>query len=137
MEILGVSLLAVLASALAHLGVGYIWYHPKVFGTLWMRGAHIAPFGVERAHSRRAVITFAGFVAALSVAFVYGAFAHTMHFGTLPELLRFTAWVSIGFIVPVLAGSVMWEMKPLSYYAVNVTYWIASLSITALIFAFL
>jgi len=28
---------ALLASALVTLLVGFVWYHPKVFGTLWMR----------------------------------------------------------------------------------------------------
>lgn len=136
MDILDVSPFAVIAAALSHLAVGYVWYHPKVFGVLWMRGANIAPHGVERARSRRTLLTFVGLVVAVAVAFVYGVFANTMNFHSLPELLSLTAWISVGFVCTLLASSVMWEMKPLSYYAVNVTYWIASLSITAVLFAF-
>ena len=31
-----INLLAVLVAALSSFGVGFIWYNPKVFGTIWM-----------------------------------------------------------------------------------------------------
>ena len=34
---------AVLLSALIPLLVGVIYYHPKVFGTLWMKAAGVSP----------------------------------------------------------------------------------------------
>jgi hypothetical protein len=40
---MSVNLWIVLASALAPLLVGFIWYHPKVFGNTWMRAAGITP----------------------------------------------------------------------------------------------
>ena len=31
--------LAIAAAAVSTLVVGFVWYHPKVFGTVWMREA--------------------------------------------------------------------------------------------------
>ena len=35
--------LAILVAALSSFVVGFIWYNPKVFGTIWMREAGITP----------------------------------------------------------------------------------------------
>ena len=32
-----INFLALIAAALSTLVVGFVWYHPKVFGTIWMR----------------------------------------------------------------------------------------------------
>src|SRR5438105_4786529 len=31
------SLIGVIAAAVAAMAVGFVWYHPKVFGTMWMK----------------------------------------------------------------------------------------------------
>jgi hypothetical protein len=36
-----INFVALLLSALSTLVVGFIWYHPKVFGTIWMKEARI------------------------------------------------------------------------------------------------
>lgn len=36
-----INFLALLVAALSTLLVGFVWYHPKVFGTIWMREAGI------------------------------------------------------------------------------------------------
>ncbi|WP_426486264.1 DUF1761 domain-containing protein [Flavobacterium sp. 2] len=34
---MGINFIALLAAAVVTLVTGFIWYHPKVFGTIWMR----------------------------------------------------------------------------------------------------
>ena len=35
--------LAVIVSAIAYFALGAIWFNPKVFGTIWMKGHNLAP----------------------------------------------------------------------------------------------
>lgn len=37
------SFLPNIAAAVSALVLGFVWYHPKVFGTVWMRAAGISP----------------------------------------------------------------------------------------------
>ena len=34
---MNINFLALLLAAISTLAVGFIWYHPKVFGTIWMK----------------------------------------------------------------------------------------------------
>ncbi len=45
-----INFLAVLLSALIPLLVGVIYYHPKVFGTIWMKSAGVSPDAQKKAN---------------------------------------------------------------------------------------
>ena len=38
-----INFLAILLAALSTLVVGFIWYNPKVFGTIWMKETGVNP----------------------------------------------------------------------------------------------
>ena len=40
--------IALFLSAIVTLAVGFIWYNPKVFGTIWMRENNLTPEDLER-----------------------------------------------------------------------------------------
>lgn len=40
---MNMNFLAILVAAIATFPVGFIWYNPKVFGTIWMREAGVDP----------------------------------------------------------------------------------------------
>ncbi|MBL7753083.1 MAG: DUF1761 family protein, partial [Chitinophagaceae bacterium] len=41
--------LAVLGTAIIPLIVGFIWYNPKVMGTVWMKAAGVSPEDAKKA----------------------------------------------------------------------------------------
>lgn len=43
-----INFIALLASAVVTLAVGFIWYHPKVFGTIWMKEAGLTAEASEK-----------------------------------------------------------------------------------------
>lgn len=40
---MNMNFLAILVAAVATFPIGFIWYNPKVFGTIWMREAGVDP----------------------------------------------------------------------------------------------
>ena len=45
---MGMNYLAFFGSALVTLVMGFIWYHPKVFGTVWMKEAGLNPEDMQK-----------------------------------------------------------------------------------------
>ena len=63
-----INLLALLAAAFSTLVIGFVWYNPKVFGTIWMNESGITE---EKMRGGNMVITLlASFIYAFFIAFV-------------------------------------------------------------------
>lgn len=60
--------LAILVAALTSFVVGYVWYNPKVFGTIWMKEAGITQEQLEKGNMLK--IFGLTFVYALMLAFI-------------------------------------------------------------------
>ena len=43
-------------------------------------------------------------------------------------------WIWLGFIIPVLLGSILWEGKPFELYLINMLYWLIGLVVGGGIF---
>ncbi len=62
-----------IGAALVPMIIGFIWYHPKVFGTAWMDAAGMTEDKVKSGNM--AVIFGVSFIFAFLLSFAYGAFA--------------------------------------------------------------
>ena len=63
-----INLLAVLLAALSSFGVGFIWYNPKVFGTIWMEESGMTDEKAKKANMAK--IFGLTFVYAFMLAFI-------------------------------------------------------------------
>lgn len=117
----------ILGAALLATVLGFLWYHPRAFGTIWMQNARLTPEAVERAKKRTHLYAAAGFFANLIAAYVLYYVLISFDIATMgiAILVGFLAW--IGFTAPALLGMIVWEQKPLAYYMVNALYWLVSL----------
>ncbi len=122
-----ITLLPILAAAIGNLILGMIWYNPKVFGTIWMRGAGITPERAEMGKKRMPLMALLGVIAAMLIAYVMNHFG--IAWGVFDWIggVELGFWIWIGFVVPILMGSLLWEQKPFSYFAINAAYWLTSL----------
>ncbi|WP_035670276.1 DUF1761 domain-containing protein [Flavobacterium sp. 83] len=59
-----INFLALLVAALSTLLVGYVWYHPKIFGTIWMKEAGLTEQSMKGSNMA-AIFGFAVFYAFL------------------------------------------------------------------------
>lgn len=149
-----INFLAVLAAAMTSLLVGFVWYHPKVFGTIWK---HEAGMTQGNAQSGNTIMLFVlSFIFAVLLAFImqpltihqFGAFgmiggdlslakpSYTAFMNDYAEVFRtFKHGALHGFMsgmfiaVPILGTNCLMEKKSFKYAAISSGYWIVVMTI--------
>jgi len=124
-----------LAAGAATLAIGFVWYHPGVFGGAWARLANVQP-ETERATGPLTRSATIALLAGMLVAFVMNYFG--MAWGVFDWLggLELAFWCWIGFVVPTSLNTVLWEQRPFKLYLINSAYWLVSFIAIALILLF-
>ena len=128
-----VTFLPILVAGIANLILGFIWYHPKVFGTVWMAGAGVTPEMAEKGKKRMPIMAGVGVLASMVVAYVMNHFGIAWGVFDWIGAVELGFWCWLGFVAPVLLGSILWEQKPLNYYAINSGYWLVALIVMAVV----
>lgn len=144
--------LAILVASLVTLLVGFVWYNPKVFGTIWMneigmtqekaqKGNMMKIFGLTILYS-----FFLAFMLPQIVNHEIGAIQAAGGNATDPSLVEFLkvhhgkflsfkhgflhgALAGVFFALPVIAINSLFEQRSWKYIAINAGYWIVSLAI--------
>jgi hypothetical protein len=127
----------ILAAGALSVIIGFIWYHPRVFGTVWMRLAGITPEMAERGKRRMPVYIIIAFLSATLAAWVMNTIGVALGIHDWKgAIFNLALWAWLGFVVPAMLGSVLWEHRPLSLYLINALYWLVTLCAIALILLF-
>lgn len=121
-----VTFLPILIAAIVNMVIGYVWYHPKVFGTAWMMSAGISPEQAESGKKRMPITAGVGLLASMVVAYVMNYFGIAWGVFDWIGAIELGFWSWVGFTAPVLLGSILWEQKPFKYYAINAGYWLVA-----------
>jgi len=128
---------AVLVSAVAAMGLGYLWYGP-LFGKPW-----VVLMGWSKAEMEAKMKAGVGpqyllqAVGALLMAYVLAHFvifagAYLHQSGVTAGLeVGILSW--LGFVAPVTLGSVLWDGKPWKLWMINAGYFLVDLVIMGLI----
>lgn len=132
----GISLWQIIAAGIANMILGFIWYHPKVFGTAWMRLAQITPEITERSRRRMPMLMIVSILSAMLAAYVLTHFGAAWGVFDWIGAIELAFWVWAGFMVPALLSSVLWEGKPVRLFLINAFYWLVALSVMAVILVF-
>jgi hypothetical protein len=148
--------LAILVAALTSFVVGFVWYHPTVFGTIWMKEAGLTQEQLDKGNMLK--IFGLTFVYSLMVAFMMHILViHQM--GPLgmiggPDMIAtakpsYTAFLAdygdafrtykhgalhgfmsgIFLALPIIAMNGLFERKSLKYSAVHAGYWIVMMTV--------
>lgn len=150
----GMNLFAVFGSALVTLVMGFIWYHPKVFGTIWMREAGLTEADMQKGNMAKVfIITY---IVSLMMTFIIMALTiHQMGAmgmvggqpdlpGVKPSFAAFMADYGTAFrtfkhgalhgtitgvflVFPIMAINGMFERKSWKYIFINSGYWALTL----------
>ena len=133
-----VTFLPILAAGIASVLIGWIWYHPKVFGSAWMRLSNITPEMAERGKKRMPLNAVIALVAAMLVAWVmnYVGIYLSVAVGDPVGALVLGSWCWVGFVAPTMLGMVLWEQKPFRLYLINSLYWYVTFVAMALVLVF-
>ncbi len=128
--------LPILAAGISSVIIGFVWYHPSVFGSAWMRMSGVTPEMADRAKKKMPLMAFFGLLASMVVAYVMSYFAIAWGVFDWIGAVELGFWCWAGFTAPVLLGSVLWEMKPIKLYIINTLYWLVTFVVMALILLF-
>lgn len=132
-----IGFLKILAAAIVPVLIGFVWFHPRVFGSVWLRHSRMMPEMIERGKRRTHIYALAGFIASVVVAYVLNYFHAAIGVASTAHAIALASLVWLGFIAPSLSGMILWEQKPFSYYAVNAAYWLLSLVSMSLVLIWL
>ena len=125
-----INYLAVFLSAILSMIIGSLWYSPIMFGNIWMKLGGMSPKDIEKAKKKgMGKLYFAAFIGSLVAAFILAHFVQYVIASTFFEGMETGCWLWLGFVAPVLLGSVLWESRPVRYYLINVSYWLVNLAL--------
>ena len=149
-----INFLAILLAALSTLVVGFIWYNPKVFGTIWMKETGVNPekgekpnmilmFGVSVLYA-----FFIGFILQMITIHQFGAFGmiggdianakpsygafmadYDGVFRTFKHGALHGTMTGLFLVLPVIGTNALYERRSFRYTLVTGGFWIVSLAI--------
>lgn len=123
----------ILAAGVASVLIGWVWYHPKVFGAAWMRLANVTPEMAERGKERMPFYVIFALLASMLVAYVMNYFGIAWGVYDWIGAIELGFWCWLGFVAPTMLGMVLWEQKPFRLYLINALYWLVAFVAMALI----
>ena len=131
-----VNYLAVLVAAISQMIIGAIWYGP-LFGKQWMSLSKIKmdKKSMQKMKEKAKHSYVVMFIGSIITAMVFSYIIDYAEATTVIDGMIGGIWIWLGFVVPLLAGSVIWENKPKGLYYLNIGYYLISLMIMGAILA--
>ncbi|MCI5081666.1 MAG: DUF1761 domain-containing protein [Saprospiraceae bacterium] len=128
--------LAIVAAVVANMVLGFVWYHPKVFGTAWMKSINKTQDELMQGFNpglTYSLMIALGFILALYLKAnlfvthmennIDGSF-HTFKHGAFHS-----AALAIAIVAPVTIINGMFERKSFKNMFIHIGYWIVSFAI--------
>ncbi len=122
------SYVAILAGAIMVMILGWIWFHPKVLGQSWMRGAGLTEADMKDANPIMMVgaLLMAGVIAWSISRYAshtepgMSQFVHGMFHGFMP---------AITLVAPVLVSKGLFEKKDIGWILSGAAYWVLAITL--------
>ncbi|HMC02165.1 MAG TPA: DUF1761 domain-containing protein [Flavobacteriaceae bacterium] len=123
--------LSLIIAALTPAIVGMIYYHPKLFGNVWMKSIGLSEEDCKK--QNKAVMFTVSLIMSFILSFALLNFNNSLgqegEFDTFGHGAFHGLVVSIFIIMPVLVTSSMYELKNFKNIAINLVYWIITLAL--------
>jgi len=113
--------------------VGMIYYHPKAFGTVWMKSIGLSEEDFKK--QNRVVLFSVSLIMSFILSFALLNFNNSAGAGQEGEFDTFGHGafhgliVSLFIIMPVIVTGGMYELKNFKNIAINLVYWIITLAL--------
>jgi hypothetical protein len=110
---------AVVVAAVINFFIGWAWYSPMLFGTLWMRELGIHMDGMKPSMNTMLPPMLAALVQQLITVYVLAHVA--IAFGALDVMgaVQLAVWVWLGFMATTVLAPVLWEKRSLTWYFIT------------------
>jgi hypothetical protein len=134
LQSIDVGLIAVLGAAVASMVLGALWYSPLLFGNAWMKASGMTKKDLEKAKAKgMGKSYFLSFIGAVVTAYVLAFVIRLAQVNSVGGGVKIGVLIWIGFVVPMMLGSVLWENKSKSFYFINVFYQFVNLILMSVI----
>lgn len=126
--------IAQLLAAASSLVIGFLWYHPKTFGTAWMKGVGMTEEKMASGNMalRYGLALVMAFLTSIIVAYLGGSHVEKV----LPAWQHFAfhgAQIGLVLALPIIVTNSLFEQRGFKTMAINVGYWVVTLAIMGLI----
>lgn len=125
-----INFLAVFGAAIIAMVIGALWFSPPFFGKTWAKLSGITQEqmkGMKKKGMEKAY--FGSFVGLVVMSYVLSYFIDLVGATLFMDGLRAGFWVWLGFVAPVMLGSIWWEGKPLKLFFINAGQYLVVLGI--------
>ena len=128
--------LAILLTSILGMIIGSLWYSPILFGKTWMQLHHLTEQDIKKAKKKNMGPTYlSAFIMLLIMNYVLSYFILLANATTFAQGLTTAFWAWLGFMTPLLLGSVLWENKPLQLFWLNSFHYLVALGLSGGILA--
>ena len=129
-----INYLAVLIAAIMSMIIGFLWYSKVLFGKAWMEASGMTEKKLAKEKQKGMGGTlFAAFIGALLSSYVLAHFVDYVEATTAAQGAQTGFWIWLGFVAPLMLGSVLWERKPIRFFLINASHELVALLVAGMI----
>ena len=127
---------AVIVATLVHYILGGLWYSPLLFGNKFLQVINWSPEKIaevgNQSHGKEFAIAF---VTSLVLVYILAHFVQYTKATTAMAGIQTAFWLWLGFIVTTQAATVIFELRPLGLYLLNIGYQLVGCALAGAILA--
>jgi hypothetical protein len=125
-----VNWLAIIAAAISTMVVGFIWYHPAVFGKAWQKLTGMSDDKIKNGPGVGYALTF---VASLFMGYVLSHFL--VYAGAVEWMdgLVTGTWIGLGFVATSFASEYIFNQKPRNLWLISAGYQVVAIAVAGAI----
>lgn len=125
---------AILVAGLMNMVLGALWYSPVLFGSIWMKAMKLnkSEMKADKYMGARYAVAF---LMGLLTVYILAHYVDYMEASTASEGAQTAFWPWLGFMVPLLAGSVLWDGKNFTVFAINAAHYLVAMLMAGVILA--
>lgn len=129
MPIAVINYLAVLVAAVAGMVVGFVWYHPAVFGKQWMKAMGKSESQLKKEAQGKPYLYPAMFVSSLVMAYVLAHIVSYTQSITFLDGALAGFWAWLGFVVTTAFTDVLFENKSQPLFMLKIGFYLVTMVI--------
>lgn len=123
-----VSIVSIVVAAVVTFLLGWLWYSPVLFGTIWMKEAGITKGEMTKAKKKSMMGSMiGGLIGQLIMAWVLAVFISATGALGASGGMTIAFWAWLGFVATIGLGSVLWENKSAKLFWINMIHWLVVL----------
>lgn len=133
MNFLAVNFLAVIASGILFMVLGFLWYSPMLFAKPWTALTGITEEKARESGGSNPLMYLLTFIGALVSAYILALFINAAQMTTLLGGLQMGFLAALGFIIPSFGSNYIFSSRPFKLYLIDAGYQVVSLTLAGAI----